>query len=114
MTTAATETMNEAPLESRNERQPALPFRGDTLLGVCEAMGQDLRINPIWLRTIFATLLLWNPEVVVIAYLALGVVVAVTRWLIPDRQAAVSAQEPAKAEAMVEESQNREEELLAA
>ena len=117
MTTATTDSINEAPAQAENQRQPALPFRGDTLLGVCEAIGQDTGINPTWLRVVFATLLLWNAEFVVISYLALGVVVAVTRWAFPDRKAAAPAQrraaEPAKAEATVEERKEREE-LLAA
>jgi phage shock protein PspC (stress-responsive transcriptional regulator) len=60
-----------------------LPLRRDTFLGVFEAIGQDLGINPNWLRVPFAALILWNPEVIVGLYLALGLVVAATRWFFP-------------------------------
>ena len=62
-----------------------LPLRRDTFLGVFEAIGQDLGINPNWLRVPFAALILWNPEVIVGLYLALGLVVAATRWFSPPR-----------------------------
>ena len=118
MTTATTAPANEVPVQVENARQPALPFRGDTLLGVCEAIGQDLGINPTWLRVAFASLLLWNPEVIVIAYLALGVIVAVTRLVFPDRRSAALAHEEAvtamEADTTLEVCNEREEELLAA
>jgi phage shock protein C len=61
----------------------ALPLRDDTLLGVCEALGEDLHFNPLWLRIALAGLLLWNPVAVVSFYLAAGILVAVSRWLYP-------------------------------
>ena len=30
--------------------QTPLPLRNDTILGVCEAIGQDFGFNPLWLR----------------------------------------------------------------
>ena len=42
------------------EREPALPFRSDTILGVCEALGQDFGFNPTYLRIALASLVLWN------------------------------------------------------
>lgn len=86
MSTATAEIETALPAA---EREPALPFRGDTFLGVCEATGQDLGFHPNWLRIPFAALILWNPPVIIGAYLGLGCVVAVARWVYPA--------EPAKA-----------------
>lgn len=58
--------------------------RDDTLLGVCFAIGQDFGFNPTWLRMLFAVPLLWSPPVAVGAYLGLGAVVALSRWLVPE------------------------------
>ena len=72
--------------------QPPLWARDHTLLGVCEALGEDFGFNPMILRIPFAVLLLWNPSVVVATYLGLGVLVLATRWLAPNpRRAAVAA-----------------------
>ncbi|MDB5694146.1 MAG: hypothetical protein JWO81_3209, partial [Alphaproteobacteria bacterium] len=30
--------------------QPALPFRDDNILGICQAVGDDFGFNPLWLR----------------------------------------------------------------
>jgi phage shock protein PspC (stress-responsive transcriptional regulator) len=76
MPTAAAQFDNE-------DRRTSLPLRSDTFLGVFEAIGQDLGINPNWLRVPFAALILWNPEVIVGLYLGLGLVVAATRWFFP-------------------------------
>ncbi len=62
-----------------------LMLRNDTILGVCEAIGQDFGINPNWLRVAFCVPIYWNPMLVVGAYLALGLVVAATRLAFPDR-----------------------------
>jgi|SoimicmetaTmtLPC_FD_contig_41_4850385_length_568_multi_2_in_0_out_0_1 phage shock protein PspC (stress-responsive transcriptional regulator) len=64
-----------------------LMFRNDTILGVCEAIGQDFGFNPNWLRIAFCAPIYWNPGVVLGAYLGLGLVVAATRFAFPDRHA---------------------------
>jgi phage shock protein C len=64
-----------------------LLFRNDTILGVCEAIGQDFGFNPNWLRVAFCAPIYWNPAVVVGVYLALGLLVAGTRFAFPDRHA---------------------------
>jgi phage shock protein PspC (stress-responsive transcriptional regulator) len=115
----ATAQENETRMQMAAGREPSLPLRGDTLLGVCEAVGQDLGINPNWLRIPFAAALLWNPEVIVACYMGLGLVVAVTRWLFPVRAraakpaltAAAQAVEPIAAD---DKSEAKSEELLAA
>ena len=39
----------------------ALPFRTETILGVCEAIGEDFGFNANWLRVPFAALILISP-----------------------------------------------------
>jgi len=63
-----------------------LPLRTETLLGVCEAIGQDFGFNANWLRVPFAALILISPLWVIGTYLALGVVVAFSRWMAPAKQ----------------------------
>lgn len=65
--------------------------RSDTLLGVCEALGQDLGFNAQWLRIALAVGVFWNLEVMAAAYLGLGVAVWVARWLTPARVVAERA-----------------------
>jgi phage shock protein C len=64
--------------------QPALPFRDDNLLGICQAIGDDFGFNPLWLRLVFASALIWNPMIDIGAYLALGLVVMLTRLIVPN------------------------------
>ena len=72
--------------------QPSLIARDHTLFGVCEALGEDFGFNPMFLRVPFAALLLWNPTVVIATYLALGVLVLLTRWIAPNpKRAAVES-----------------------
>ena len=61
----------------------ALPLRNDTFLGVCEAIGQDFGFNPNWLRIAFAPLIILSPVATIGAYVALGGVVAASRWFFP-------------------------------
>jgi phage shock protein C len=93
-----------APADTTN-----LILRNDTILGVCEALGQDLGINPTWLRVAFCLPVFWNPVAVIGAYFAIGLVIAATRYAYPDRIALAPAApatlvevEP-KASEMVEE-----------
>lgn len=59
--------------------------RPDTMLGICEAVGQDLGFSPDLLRVGFGVALLFNPVAVIASYLALGVFVMVTRLIWPAR-----------------------------
>ena len=61
-----------------------LPFRGDTFLGVCEALGQDTRIPADLFRIAFAALFFWNMGLAIVVYIGLGAVIALSRWLFPD------------------------------
>ena len=73
----------DAPQPLVQEPEPALPFRSDTILGVCEAVGQDFGFNPLYLRLVFAGLFYFNPLMVIGIYLALGAGVSLARWLYP-------------------------------
>ena len=68
-----------------------LPLRNDTLLGVCEAIGQDFGFNPLWLRLAFIAPLFFEPMLAVGAYLLLGAIVAVSRYFFPRTEAAEPA-----------------------
>lgn len=57
--------------------------RDDTLLGICEGLGQDLGINPTWLRLVFLPSLFFFPAQTIAAYLLLGVIVLTARTLFP-------------------------------
>ena len=85
-----------------HDAQPALPLRDHTILGICEALGEDFGVNPIWFRLPLAVLLLWNPGVIVAAYLGLGVIVLVSRLIAPEPRKAAAAAEPAPTETEAE------------
>lgn len=59
--------------------------RDDTFFGVCEGLGEDLRIPANLLRLAFAVGLFFSPLGSLAAYLGLGLVVLVTRLLLPAR-----------------------------
>jgi len=65
------------------DNQVALPLRTHTILGVCEAIGEDFGFNPTLLRVPFAGVVLYSPLMAVGAYLALGLVVLGSRMLFP-------------------------------
>lgn len=62
----------------------------ENLLGICHAIGEDLGIDPLFLRVPLAALLLWNPLVVVGAYAALGLGVLASRLAFPKPRVAAS------------------------
>ena len=68
--------------------QTPLPLRNDTILGVCEAIGQDFGFNPLWLRLAFIAPIFFAPMLSAGAYLGLGLIVLATRVLVRDRKAA--------------------------
>ena len=74
----------------------------DTILGVCEAIGQDFGFNPTWLRLAFIAPIFFAPYAAVGAYLGLGVIVAATRLLFKDKPASEQVVE-AKAVEVVED-----------
>jgi phage shock protein C len=62
---------------------PSLIAREDTLLGICQAVGEDFGFNPLWLRIAFAALLFWSPIGAFAGYALLGATVAFSRWAAP-------------------------------
>ena len=63
-------------------------YKPDNILGICEAVGNELGFNPTWLRLAFLPVLFFAPLVMVSAYLALGVVVLASRLIFPKPRAA--------------------------
>ena len=83
--------------------QPSVLTRDDTFFGVCEAIGEDFGLNPIWLRLGFALTLFFNPLAAFGGYAAAGLVVAVSRWFVPNPRVAIAPEEiAAEAPAPVE------------
>jgi phage shock protein C len=76
---------------SAQENQIALPLRSHTILGVCEAIGEDFGFNPVLLRVPFAATVLYSPLLSVGGYFALGAVVLASRLLFPKAGAAGDA-----------------------
>lgn len=105
-------------VEAVDVRRPPLPLRDDTILGICEGLGEDLGFNPLWLRIALSAGLLWNPVAIVAIYLGLGLIVAISRFLFPPaRKPAAAAPAPAEPAAEPSEAQERtqeERELIAA
>ena len=84
-------------------KQIALPLRSHTILGVCEAIGEDFGFSPILLRVPFAAAVLWSPLYAIGAYFALGLVVLASRLLFPAAKAkAQSKSEPTAANQQVQ------------
>lgn len=69
------------------ENQAALPLRSHTILGVCEAIGEDFGFNPTLLRVPLAAVVLWSPMWAIATYLALGAIVFASRLLAPAKSA---------------------------
>ena len=89
--------------------QPSPLARDDTLLGVCAALGEDLGFNPFYLRLALGVALLWNPGMVIAGYLAAALVIAVSRWFVPNLVfAEAAAGEPGAARDLVERNDNAE------
>ena len=68
-----------------------LPLRNDTLLGVCQAIGEDFGFNPNFLRVLLAAMVIWSPTAAFSIYFALGLLVAASRLLFPNRSKASTA-----------------------
>lgn len=81
-------------------KTPNLLTRNDTILGVCEAIGQDFNINPLWLRIAFTLGMFFNPFIIGGVYLALAVVVLGSRLLFPQPKQAMVAIAGGKAPAL--------------
>ncbi|NUQ18485.1 MAG: PspC domain-containing protein [Sphingomonas sp.] len=76
------------------ENQVALPLRSHTILGVCEAIGEDFGFNPTFLRIPLAASVLYSPSYAIAVYLALGLVVLASRLIFPKARAAALSEAP--------------------
>ena len=83
--------------------QVALPLRSHTILGVCEAIGEDFGFNPTFLRVPFAAIVLYSPMIAIGAYFALGVVVLASRLLFPKPKAEAAVERGIEANAANEQ-----------
>ena len=66
---------------------PSLFSRPDTLLGVCEGLGEDFGFNPLYLRIGLAVMIFWSPVAAFSTYLALAAAVLVSRLVFPKPRA---------------------------
>lgn len=62
--------------------------RDDTMFGVCEAIGEDFGLPTTSLRLTFALVLFWSPVAALAGYALAGLLVALSRWLVPEPVAA--------------------------
>ena len=75
----------------REANQPTeIISKPDNILGICEAVGNDLGFNPTWLRLAFLPVIFFAPLVMIGAYLALGAVVVTSRLIFPKPRVAAS------------------------
>ncbi len=65
--------------------------RSDTIFGVCQALGEDLRISPTWFRVAFAVAVIFNLEYAAIAYFSVGALVLLSRLIVRSPAAAEPA-----------------------
>ena len=98
---------------STPENQVALPLRSHTILGVCEALGEDFGFNPVFLRVPLAASVIISPLWAIGAYLALGVVVLLSRILFPNAKAATAVEEAGQVQSVGQEEAERELPLAA-
>ena len=82
----------------------------DSLFGICQAAGEDLHINPFFLRVGLISVLFFNPLLMIGAYLGLGLVVGASRVLFPKPQSAAQADVSIERTTQI----HREPELIAA
>ena len=75
------------------QKAPNLLTRDDTFFGVCEGLGEDFGVHPNFFRVAMAGFLFWHPVAAVATYFGVGIIVALTRWLVPNPAAAVEPTE---------------------
>lgn len=91
------------------QSQPNLFTREDTFLGICEGLGEDLRINSNLLRLGLAGMLFWNPVAAVGTYFGAGLLVLLSRLLVPNPKVAAAPQPLPEAEPAPEQTQTEPE-----
>jgi len=78
-------------MQDNSNTQTPLPLRNDTILGVCEAIGEDFGFNPNFLRIPLATMVIWSPLAAIAIYFTLGAFVAASRLLFPNRTSSTAS-----------------------
>ena len=68
----------------------------DSLFGICQAAGEDLRISPFLLRIGLLALLFFGPWYAIGAYAGLGALVGASRLLFPKPQGEAAEASPLK------------------
>jgi phage shock protein C len=86
----------------------------DKLFGVCQAIGEDFGFNPFFLRLAMLGGMFFSLPGMVVAYGALGVTVALSRWLFPRARTETSEAVTNLAPELVFDPVAREPELIAA
>ncbi len=94
---------------SSTDQNIALPLRSHTILGVCEAIGEDFGFNPLFLRIPLAAVVVVSVKWAILTYLALGVAVLASRLIFPRPKLAIASDVPATVPA----NSNVEEKLAA-
>lgn len=83
----------------------------DNLLGICNALGEDFGFNPLWLRLALGAAFVIQPVGVVISYLALGLVVLVSRLAFPNARVRTQ-QEPVIARPASPAAEEQDDEMV--
>ena len=69
--------------QAADENQADFADGPDMIFGVFQSVGEDLGVDPFYLRVAFLVGLFFSPLAVIAAYVALGAVVALSHWLFP-------------------------------
>ncbi|MEO7865780.1 MAG: PspC domain-containing protein [Sphingomicrobium sp.] len=83
MTQIVPATAATAAAATANSDPTPLPLRAHNILGVCEGLGEDFGISPLWFRVPFGASVLISPLWAVAAYLGFGLVVLASRLIFP-------------------------------
>lgn len=86
-------------------------MRNDTILGVCEALGQDLGFNPNFLRVPLGAGIIFAPFLMVGIYAALAVLVFASRTFFPTQLQRVARTSEAVEPAVQPQAHNEQVEL---
>ncbi|MBA2467684.1 MAG: PspC domain-containing protein [Sphingomonas sp.] len=95
------------------ERQLALPLRNDTILGVCQGIGEEFGVHANWLRVPIAGLVMFNWMAALGIYLALGLALLASRLVYP-RRAAIAPPRTLPKETVAVSADNSDQPLSAA
>lgn len=82
--------------------QTNLFTRDDTFFGVCQGLGEDLGINPLFLRLALPVPLFFFPVETIAGYAAAGLLLLCIRLLVPNPRAAKVEAAPLQIGAEVE------------